>query len=246
MDFNQLLQAAAANTDDTVELKLAANGRTNAMRAYQERPGKQTADDLAAAKGLYAEVTEALWGKYFPGGEEPSGAIFADKRKAHRWYAEQGGILEYSAFTRQKVLVVSGRKVTRESVMALLLKEQHKSGGLGGGDALEAARAEADTRKAIAAADREEYKRDQEQRELSDQWITREEATLETCTWAALTRDAISGRLIKDIPAIIYAAGGDPTHIADVRAAIDRAVTDGCNDIAGSGEVEVDIEGDEE
>ena len=111
---------------------------------------------------------------------------------------------------------------------------------------LSAAREAADTRKAVAAADREEMKRDQEQRELDKQWIKREDADLETCTWTALTRDQITNRLGKSLPTLIHAVAGKLDRLADGQAVIDQAVTDACNDISNSGEVDVDFEDVEE
>jgi len=162
--------------------------------------------------------------------------FFTTKKAAFEWYQGEGGAFSQSSFYAK--VPTEGRKVSRFAVSEMLRSERPQASD----DATAIARANADARKAIAAADREEFKRDQEKRELDKAWIKHEDADLQTCTWAALTRDSISGRLKKDVLAIIHAAGGQLDRAPDVLAIIDQAITDGCNDIANSGDVDVDIE----
>ena len=101
---------------------------------------------------------------------------------------------------------------------------------------------EAVTRKAIADAQKAEIQAAQLQRELDKKWIPSEEADLEKCIWTALTRDNISNRLIKALPAFIHAVGGHLDRLPEGQAVIDQAITDGCNDISNSDKIDVDVE----
>jgi hypothetical protein len=248
IDFNKLLTATAENKDDNTELRLAYSARVSAMKSYQDRPGKSTKEDLDAANEFYETVSEALWSKYFDKGS--SSDWFANKQVAHDYYAKQGGELKYSAFTRKSGLQVMGRKVKAVPVLKMLIAEfqaelaQLRSRKLSGGGeiTLSEEREQSETRLAKAKADREEYKRDQELREMSKNWIRREDADLQTCTWVCLLRDTIVGRINKALPELIHQADGSIDRIPDVQAVIDRAVIDACNNIADSGEVDVEIE----
>lgn len=235
--FQTLITQADAN--DKAMLTVVHNARLSALKAYQERPGKSTRDDKSATEDEYQDTVERLWGKYH-GDTESTGRWFRDKQKAHDWYADQGGNLTYSAFTRQD-LTTEGRKVLRESVLEILLAERRKT------TSTTASLANYDTavdeaRLIKAKADREEIRRDDEQRALDRKWILREDADLETCTWSALTRDTIAHRLTTNLPALIHVSGGDIARIPDAQAIIDQAIADACNDIANSGEVTVEIE----
>jgi hypothetical protein len=240
IDFDQLLAATATSKDDTTELKLAYSGRVAAMRAYQERPGKLTADDLTAAKKLYEQTFEQLAVKYFPRKVAKAAREFKSQKDARQYLLDLGYKVSSGKFSQDAKKFTTGKGDIHEAELLdyargnLRKDSDYTDNG--------AEREKAETRKAIAAADREEMKRDDERRALDKQWIEREAADLQTCAWAAMTRDAIAGRLKKDIPALIYAAGGDPARIPDVSAIIDQAITDGCNDIAGSGDVDVEIE----
>ena len=106
-------------------------------------------------------------------------------------------------------------------------------------------RSGAETRKIVAGAEREEMKRDNEKRELDKKWIYRDEAELEKCVFAALTRDKIAHRVIQALPAIIHSCGGQLALLPSTQPHVDQAISDGCNDIANSGDIDVEIDGDE-
>ncbi len=212
--------------------------RLSALKAYQERPGKSTRDDKSATEDEYQDTVERLWGKYH-GDTETTGRWFRDKQKAHDWYADQGGNLTYSAFTRQD-LTTEGRKVLRESVLevALLSAANHL---------LPASLANYDTavdeaRLIKAKADREEIRRDDE---AAPPWIANG-----YCARMPIWKPAPgqpspatpSPTGSPPPPALIHVSGGDIARIPDAQAIIDQAIADACNDIANSGEVTVEIE----
>jgi len=71
-DIKKLQAAMADNKEDSAEFAVVYNARTTALRAYNERPGKATADDLKSARELYQQTIDRLQQKYFP---DPGGDV---------------------------------------------------------------------------------------------------------------------------------------------------------------------------
>ena len=162
---------------------------------------------------------------------------FKDKKTAFAWYGENGGQRQVSSFYTN--IQSEGRKVRRLDVSEMLRKERPQ---LPRESDLSSQREEADTRKAVAAADREEMRRDNEQRELDKKWILRENSDIEVCAWTGLLRDTIAFRLDKALFELIHVVGGNTDRLADAKAVLDKAITDACNDISQSDEVSIDID----
>ncbi|NOQ52147.1 MAG: hypothetical protein GQ578_08050 [Desulfuromonadaceae bacterium] len=244
-DFEKLHRAAKSNKEDAADLSIAYNGRTVAMRAYNDRPGKDTKADLVATREEYEATVSRLQQKYFPDtSAAPEGERFANRKQALNWLQSQGYKVGQDKFYKdcKAGFPQIHRDKTISRYQVLQYGQQLDVDTRGSATDLSAAREESETRKAIASADREEMKRDHERRELDKNWISREEADLTVCTWAALTRDNIAGRLTKNIATFIHAVGGNLDRIAAGQAIIDQSITDGCNDIANSSEVDIEIE----
>lgn len=240
IDFNQLRKAAEKNNEDSAELALVYNGRASAMRAYNDRPGKQTADDLNATKREYSETVTRLFDKYFPKHSKTNEREFKSQKEARNFLIEQGYKVSVGKFSQDSHQFTTSKGVILLSELVdYARKELRKTGSLAD---LAAQREEADTRKAVADADRAEIKRDEERRQLDKSWISREDSDLEVCVWAALTRDSIVARLDKNLPLLIHVCGGQLDRLPEVQAVLDQTISDACNDIANSGEVNVDIE----
>lgn len=179
-----------------------------------------------------------------PEGSDP---WFKNKTEAHCFYEKSGGVLKYSAFTRQ-ALVESGRKVSRLSVMDLLHSEKQT---IPAEDCvkrldLSARREDADTRKAEADAAKAEMQAEEMRRAQDARWVLREAAEEETCVWVSRLRDAVAYHIGKNQLAIIHACGGNPGRLSEVQSIIDAALANACNEIANSAEVTVEIEDLEE
>lgn len=240
IDFDKLRQAAGKNQEDSAELALVYNGRTTAMRAYNDRPGKQTADDLNATKREYNETVTRLADKYFPKQTKTDDREFKSQKEARNFLIDQGYKVSVGKFSQDSHQFTTGKgTIVLSELIDYARKELRKTGSLAD---LAAQREEADTRKAIADADRAEIKRDEERRLLDKNWISRDDSDLEVCVWAALTRDSIVARLDKNLPLLIHVSGGQVDRLAEAQAVIDQTISEACNDIANSGEVNVDIE----
>ena len=169
---------------------------------------------------------------------------FKNRKKAFEWLQQQGFKLVersfYNACDAGFPAVAADKSLSRFEVSEFLRQHEAKYRKQPG--RLSGIREDAETRKAVADAKKSEIQAQQMQRELDKKWISREESDLEVCTWACLTRDYITSRLERSITTLICAAGGSVERTADVQAIIDQAITDGCNDIANSEEVDVYIE----
>jgi len=169
---------------------------------------------------------------------------FKNRKQAFEWLQQQGFQLSertfYNACEAGSPAVGPDKTLSRFEVGEYLRKYERKyrkqSGNLSG------IREDAETRKAVADAKKAEINAEQLQRELDKRWISREESDLETCTWTALLRDQIAARLTQALPALIHSAAGHIEQLPEAQAIIDQAITDACNDISDSGEVEVYIE----
>ena len=58
-------------------------------------------------------------------------------------------------------------------------------------------------------------------------------------------RNSLIHRITSALPVLIHAAGGDHARLPDVQAVIDQAIADGCNDVANSAEVDIEIHDEE-
>jgi hypothetical protein len=167
---------------------------------------------------------------------------FKNRRQAYLWIAAQGaGLSErsfYDAVSSGFPSLAPDKTLARWEVSEFLRQHERKTASA---PPAPAARADAETRRAIAQADREEMKRDQERREMSNAWVRREDAELELCAITALLRDLIINRITRAIPAIIQAAGGDQAHLADVDEVIDSEILAACNDLAQQDEIDIEF-----
>ena len=247
-DFKTIL--AAADDTDKMELTIAYNAKITAAKAYQERPGKTTSEDRRAVEGDYNALLLVMVAKYFPEQKPaPEGERFNDRLQSWNWLTAQGYKVSRGKFYNdcKAGFPTVHRDKTISRYQVLQYGQQLDIDRRGGHEVNRADQHdEAITRRAVADADRAEMQAAQMQRELDKEWIKRDEADLETCTWTALTRDGIVNRFIKNLPTFIHAVGGDLQRMADGQAVFDQTVTDACNDISRMGEVDVDFEAVEE
>ena len=169
---------------------------------------------------------------------------FSNRKKAYLWLIEQGLKISERKFYNDCAsgcpALGSDKTLSKFEVSQYLISQKKtyrpkKS-------EFSSIREEADTRKAIADAEKAEIQTGQLQRELDKKWILREDADLETCAWVSLLRDSITNRINQSLPTFIHSVGGYLDRLADGRAVMDQAITDACNDISNSGEVNIDIE----
>lgn len=242
--IDQLREATKDDRDDSSDLALAYNGVVSAKRAYQEKSGSDTERDWTAAEARLEKVRQRLIDKYFPAERKrTSGLVFNRQKEAREYIRSLGFKVSDGKFSQDSHKFTVRGEIHQDDLLDYArasLRKNTTETDLG------AKREEAETRKAIADANKAEINAQQLQRELDKAWILRADAEDNECVAAALVRDGIAHQLNKQLPAIIHSAGGDPARQPDVQAIIDQAITTACNDIANSGEVEIDIEDDED
>jgi hypothetical protein len=217
------------------------------MSAVNKGGGKSAIDDLNAARQLRDDTAERLAGRYAPHlvatVKPAAGERFKDRKQAWDWLRSEGYIVSKDKFygdcANGKPRVHPDRGVSRFEVMEYA---HSLRGALVSPPKNTEERDDADTRKAIADADKAEIQRDAMQRELDAAWIRREEAEEETCVWVSRLRDAVTYHLGKSLLNLIYASGGQADRRAEVQNILDAALASACNEIAESSEITVEIE----
>ena len=239
--FQSLIEKVDAA--DKAELTVAYNARISALKAFQERPGRATRDDKDACDSNYTDTLDRLWAKYHPDqAAKDEGALwFRTKKDAFAWYADQGGQRQKSSF--YDTVPAEGKRVTRYSVSEMLRKEKATSPAA---IDMSGQREDAETRKAVADADKSQMQAEEMRRALDAKWMLRERADEEICVWVSRLRDATAYHLGRALLGLIHACGGQPARLAEVQALIDDALATACNEIANSDEITVDIEDFEE
>ena len=242
--LQQLL--ALADEADQAELKIAHNGRVQAMSGYQKAPGKATAADMAAARAVYEETLARLERKYRPeAAPAPEGERFANRKQALNWLHAQGYKISQGKFYQDCdggfPAVHRDKTVSRYQVLQYAQQQDVERRAPAGTD-LAGRKEDADTRKAEAEARIKERQDERERRELDAEWVRREQADEITCVWVSRHRDAVAYHLGKSHLALIHACGGNPARLAEVQAVVDAALAAAANEIASSDEITVQIE----
>jgi len=245
--FQKLL--GAADEAARAELKLAHNGRIEAMRVYQSRPGKAAKDDLDAARAFYEETIERLTGKYFPDdAPAPAGERFASRKQALDWITAQGYKVSRGKFYGDCAAgfpaVHRDKTVSRFQVLQYAQQLDVERRASDPVEAFDTARNEA--RKIKADADKAEMQADAMRREMDRTWILRERAEEETCVWVSRLRDAVAYHIGKNLLAMIHSCGGQPGRLSELQVIVDDALAVAGNEIANAEETTVTIEDSED
>ena len=156
-DFKTIL--AAADEQDKVDLTVAYNAKVTALRAYQDRPGKATSEDRKFVEADYADLLQRMVEKYFP--EEvppPEGERFANRKQAHDWIRNQGYSTSRGKFYNDVAegfpRIHKDKTISRFEVLQYCQQQDVERRGTPVD--LADARENAETRKAVADADRAE------------------------------------------------------------------------------------------
>lgn len=253
--FDKLLEIADKN--DQAELKSAHNGRVTTMKAYNDKPGRDTKADYDASREMYAETLDRIWQKYFPGDAPAAdGEWFKNKKAALLWIVENHGdkLVSQGKFYQDVGngacrLHSDGKKVSRFSVLEYVLKLKQKNGGSAGSSSdpsiadrkekAEMEKAEADARIAKAKADEAERERD-------EKWMLKEDSEDQAAALVGIIQDAFRHRVYLDHTLLLAACGGDSARDAEFAHALQSFCNRALNDVSNYKEIEVEFEADEE
>lgn len=249
--------------EEKAELTAFYNARQRTLAAYNEDSTAARKKDYDAAREGLTELVERLEQQYLTPEPQtakqaysPTDVLFRNSTEMYHHLKDKGwdissrqtltnhvkkGVLQLApdrsitmaAFEAWKNHPEGGQKYYERYV-----KHQRDALGSIEENALKKSKDEAE----IVALNRRKKERE-EQKEMG-QLISRDQADVEVCAWAGLTRDTIAAHSLKQVLTIIHTAGGDPQMQPDVEALIEQTIDAACNAIATSGEADVVIEGD--
>lgn len=253
-----------ANDEEKMILTAFANARRNTLIAYNEDNSAARKKDYDAADTGLTELVEKLEQKYAPeptattAQYDPAGVLYKNSTEMYQQLKEKGwGISSRQTLTnhakRGYLQLAPDRSIT---VAAFELWKNHPSGGQKYYEAYVKHRRDSygsiddnALRQSVAETKLKEAKArvaERDEQQALGAIISRIDADIEICAWAALTRDALIHRITQIIPAIIQATGGQLAALPDAQMLLDQAIDTACNDIAGSSNVDVEIENEEE
>ena len=236
--FQRLLGVVEAT--DKAELQLAHNGRIAAMRAYNDKPGKQAKEDLDAARALYDETVERLGRTYFP--EEapaPEGERFANRKQALNWLQAQGYKISQGKFYQDcaagfPALHRDG-SVSRYQVMQY--GQQLDVETRGAAPASPDKEAD-DARKAKAEADIKEMQAEAMKREQDRDWLRKEEAWATLAAIVGTLRDSLRHHFHAGQGQLVHLAGGDVRRGPEVYEGCEEIMAKAFNEVCATGQIE--------
>ncbi|MHC1697758.1 MAG: hypothetical protein AB9919_06820 [Geobacteraceae bacterium] len=243
---------AIASEHDQAEIGVAHNGRIEAMRAYKNKPGKDTKADLDATREHHEETIDRLWRAYFP--EEapaPEGERFKNRKQALNWLQAQGYKISQGKFYQDCdagfPAVHKDGSVSRYQAMQYgqQLDVERRSSP----EENHADRDRDESRKIKAAADKIEMEVEEMRREMDRTWIHRDEAWAQLAALVGTLRDSLRHHLHVGQAHIIHLAGGDPTRGPEVYEGAEEILARAFNEVLSSGRIEAvfeEVKDDEE
>lgn len=237
--FQQLL--AAANPSEQAELKLAHNGRIEAMQKYQNKPGKQAKEDLDAARDFYNETIATFSAKYFPEQTPaPEGERFANRKQAFDWLISQGYKVSRGKFYNDceagRPAVHRDKTVSRFQVLQygqqLDLETRTSSSDL----------SQREQELKIQKLENDIKKQEIDTRKEDRLWMLVSDAEAEQAAIVGILRDALEHRFYIRREELILSAGGTRAKIGIFTSSLSTLIKDAFNEIANIKEHDVEFE----
>lgn len=241
--FEKLLTAASES--DKVDLKLASNGRINAMKAYNDRPGKDTKADYDAARTLLQETVDRLTVRYFPDealAQETE--RFKNRKQAFDWLKAQGYKISQGKFYGD---CDSGFPAI------------HKDGSLSRfqvlqyGQQLDVDRKTTDNNLSsrresleVEKLSLEVERRQIENRKEDDRWLKKEDAYAQLAALVGTLHDSLRHHFTIGQGQIIHLAGGDPARGPEVFEGCEEILAHAFNEVVEASRIEGIFEFEEE
>lgn len=240
--FTKLLELVQ-DTDKNVknELMLVHNGKIEAMKAFNARPGKDTRADLAACREEYDETVERYWKLYFP--EEaptPEGERFKTRKTALDWIKAQGYQVSTGKFYQDCdsgfPAVHKDKTVSRFQVMQYVqqLDVERKSTSTD--------RAEEKEQLEINKLRLEVERRQIENRRDDDKWLNKETAYAHMAAIIGTLRDSLRHHFQVGSPALVHLAGGDHNRAPELYEGVEDILAKSFNEIVARGRIETVFE----
>lgn len=245
--FDKLLEVA--DKQGKAELGLAHNGRIEAMRAYQAKPGKEAKADYDAARDFYQETIDRLTRKYFP--EEapaPEGERFKNRIQALNWLQSQGYKISQGKFYQDCKAgfpaIHKDGTISRYQVMQYgqQLDIERRGGNGSTAQDLSAEKEELEVHKLRLDV----QKREMENRKEDANWLNKDEAWAQMAAVIGTLRDALRHHFHVGQAHLIHLAGGDPTRGPEVYEGAEEILARAFNEVVSAGRIECVFDAEEE
>lgn len=236
--FAQLLEAAT--DQDKLELRLVHNGRVEAMRSYQQTPGKEAKANWDAARAAYDETLARFTARYLPEqAPAPEGERFTNRKQALNWLQAQGYKVSQGKFYQDCIAgfptIQRDKTISRFQVMQygqqLDLETRGASPLFTGLDADEA-------RKAKADADIKEMQADKMRREQDTDWLHADTAWAAVAGLLGVLKDSLRHHFHAGQSELIHLAGGDQARGPELYEGCEEIMARAFNEVAGMEKIE--------
>jgi hypothetical protein len=231
---------AQATASELAELEIAENGKDTALDAYKLKPGKQTKDNMDAARAFYDETVARLNQKYLPAApeeeqEQLGGERFASRKQALDWLRGQGFKISTGKFYQDcdKGFPALARDKSVSKYHVLLYGQQLDAAPNHVAAGQYADTGENDSRKAKADADMAEMKATKMRREEDKFWLHADDAWAITAGLIGTLRDCIRHHLFTAQAEIVLQAAGDQDRSQEVFELTDEVISRAFNEVAG-------------
>ena len=221
-----------SDQSEKAELSLANNGWVKAMGAFKDKPGKQTKEDLDAARAFLDETRERLTAKYFP--EEtlaPEGERFKNRKQAFDWLQAQGYKVSRGKFYGDcedgHPAVHRDGTVSRYQVLQYAQQQDVGRKSIDPGESKDS-----DDRKAKADADIAEMKAEEMRRNISNNWLSRDDAFEALAALAGSIQASLRHHFTTGQSRLLLLAGGDQERGPELFEGIEEIIAAAMNEVA--------------
>ena len=222
--FDKLL--AIVTGTDKGELTSAHNGRLTAMKAYNDRPGKETKANYDAARDFYSETVDRLFRQHFPeDAPAPEGERFKNRVQALNWLQSQGYKVSQGKFYNDCKAgfpnIHNDGTISRYQVMQygqqLDIEKRSAAPDIHDRDRDE-------SRKVKADADKAEMQAEEMRREMDQKWLYRDAAWSALAAIVGTLRDSLRHSANVAAPALVHLSAGDQQRAPEVYEGIEEMI----------------------
>ena len=223
-------------SEEQAQLAVLRNGMVGAMRAYNDDPTSARLKSMRDAEDAFRAKEEEL-AKRHGNGAAPA-ETFRNRRTALSWLREQGYKISQGKFYNDcgagYPLVARDGSVSKFQVLEYAQRLDVSTRAVAA--ALEPSR-DYEARKIKAEAEIAEMKAEKMRRENDTLWLHAEDAWGQLAALVGALRDAVRHQLYEQAPELVLVAAGEQAKTMALYEAIEGAVDDAFNEVAGVGVV---------
>jgi hypothetical protein len=229
------------SNDELARITVLHNGMVGAMRAYNADPTATRLKSMQAAEEAYQEKEQKFIAKYAPAADVSE--TFKNRKAALSWLREQGYKISQGKFYNDcgagYPLVARDGSVSKFQVLEYAQRLDVSTRAVAA--ALEPNR-DYEARKIKAEAEIAEMKAEKMRRENDTLWLHAEDAWGQLAALVGALRDAVRHQLYEQAPELVLVAAGEQAKTMALYEAIEGAVDDAFNEVAGVGVVAAEFQ----